>query len=58
MNNRKRNEAIFNQISTESMPPGEPWRKDKLRTFSNWISDGMPKRKPSSLSALERIKGL
>jgi tyrosinase len=40
--------AIYGQVSTGAMPPGQPWSQDMLQTFLNWMSNGYPKGRPPS----------
>jgi tyrosinase len=39
--------AIYGQVSTQLMPPGNPWTADMVQTFLNWMSDGYPKGTPA-----------
>jgi len=39
--------AIYGQVSTQLMPPGNPWSVDMVSTFLNWMSDGYPKGIPT-----------
>jgi tyrosinase len=43
---------IYGQVSTQLMPPGQPWTADMVQTFLNWMTDGCPKGtpKPSQVS--------
>jgi tyrosinase len=40
--------AIYGQVATGAMPPGQPWSQDMIQTFLNWMSNGYPKGSPTS----------
>jgi tyrosinase len=40
--------AIYGQVATGAMPPGQPWSPAMVQTFLNWMSNGYPKGSPTS----------
>jgi tyrosinase len=40
--------AIYGQVSTGAMPPGQPWSKEIVATFLTWMTNGYPKGSPTS----------
>jgi len=40
--------SIYGQVASGNMPPGQPWNKEMVQTFLNWMSDGYPKGTPKS----------
>src|SRR6266852_1207030 len=41
---RKAAKGILSAVSTGDMPPDGPWSADKIKIFSDWIDEGMPKK--------------
>jgi len=33
---------IYNVLSTGEMPPGDPWPKEQVDKFKQWIDEGYP----------------
>ena len=32
--------AVFGQVSSGQMPPGNPWSSDNVQLFQSWMNDG------------------
>jgi hypothetical protein len=50
---------IWNQVSNDFMPPGDPWTQDQKNNFKAWMDNGMPLDDPTAVAVTwtNTIKG-
>ena len=35
-------QSVYGAVSNGSMPPGTPWPEERVKTFKQWIDEGLP----------------